>query len=95
MLTVTEKAKQQLKEILETHTDDPEVGLRMLREPSGQIELVLSKADNHDQVVEHEGAKVLLLEPDVISLVDNTVLDVQDSVDGPVFFFSQYGNNRN
>ena len=36
-----------------------------------------------DQVVEHEGAKVLLVSPQLETLVDETILDVQDTPDGP------------
>jgi Fe-S cluster assembly iron-binding protein IscA len=83
MLTVTESAKQLLKETLLAHTDDPESGLRLVLEPPGRLGLVLGRECYGDQVVEHEGTKVLLVSPELETLVDETILDVQDTPDGP------------
>jgi hypothetical protein len=44
---------------------------------------VLSKECYGDQVVEYEGAKVLLVAPELETLVDETILDAQDTPDGP------------
>lgn len=83
MLTVTENAKQLLKETLLAHTDDPESGLRLTLDPPGRLGLVLSTEGYGDQVVEHEGAKVLLVAPELAPVVDGITLDVQDTADGP------------
>jgi Fe-S cluster assembly iron-binding protein IscA len=83
MLAVTENAKQLLMETLLAHTDDPEIGLRLVLEPPGRLGLVLSKECYGDQVVEYEGAKVLLVAPELETLVDETILDAQDTPDGP------------
>ena len=62
MLTVTESAKQLLKETLSAHTDDLEMSLRLSLKEPGQLEIVLGREAEGDQVVEHRGAKVLMLE---------------------------------
>jgi Fe-S cluster assembly iron-binding protein IscA len=83
MLTVTESAKQLLKETLQAHTDDTEMGLRLVSGPPGQLGLVLGREGYGDQIVEHEGAKVLLVAPELAPVVDGITLDVQDTADGP------------
>jgi Fe-S cluster assembly iron-binding protein IscA len=94
MLTVSERAKQHLKTMLMEHTDDPEVGLRLSPGSSEQLGLALSREEPGDQVVMHEGAKVLLVAPEMNTLLDNATLDVQDSPDGPAFSFSLFESNR-
>ena len=83
MLTVTESAKQFLKETLAAHSDDLEKCQRLVLEPSGQLGLVLGIEGKDDQVVEHEGAKVLLISPEVAPAVEQLTLDVKDTADGP------------
>lgn len=92
MLTVTESAKQLLKETLQAHTDDPEIGLRLSpREPGepGQLGIVLDREAEGDQVVEHEGAKVLLVASELAPAVDGVTLDIQETTDGPKLAVSQ------
>jgi len=43
MLNVTESAKQMLKEALVANTSDPEAGLRLVANESGQFTLVLGQ----------------------------------------------------
>jgi len=89
MLTVTESAKQLLKETLQAHTDDPELGLRLSPGELGQLGLVLDSEAEGDQVVEHEGAKVLLVASELTLAVDGVTLDIQDTADGPKLAVSQ------
>jgi len=83
MLTVTEGAKKLLKETLLAHSDDPEAGLRLSMQPPGQFGVVLDSEAEGDQVVEHEGSKVLLVASELAPVVDGITLDVQDTADGP------------
>jgi Fe-S cluster assembly iron-binding protein IscA len=83
MITVTESAKQLLKETLTAHSDDPEIGLRLSLKPPGQLGIVLDREVEGDHVVEHEGAKVLLVASDLTLVVQGVTLDVQDTEDGP------------
>lgn len=82
MLTVTENAKQLLKETLQAHTDDAETGLRLVLEPPGRLGLVLGRRGVGDQIVEHEGAKVLLVAPELVTLLDEVTIDTQDTPEG-------------
>lgn len=83
MLAVTDSAKQELKKKLLAHTDDPEVSLRLELKPPGQFGLVLDRKAEGDQVVEHEGIKVLLVAAELAPAVEGITLDVQDTSDGP------------
>lgn len=83
MLTVTNGAKQLLLEALLANTDDPEVGLRLALGPGGQLALVLDKEAEGDQVVEHQGSKVLLVGAELAFIVDGVTIDVRDTEDGP------------
>jgi len=83
MLTVTESAKGLLKEILTAHSDDPEMGVRLLLNSPGQLGLVLGEEEPGDQVVEHQGSKVLLVSSDLAMALEEITLDVSDTDDGP------------
>jgi len=82
MLTVTESAKQLLKKTLRSHSDDPETGLRLSMDSGGQLGIKLDSESEDDQVVEHEGAKVLLVAPGLATALEGNTLDVQDTDDG-------------
>jgi Fe-S cluster assembly iron-binding protein IscA len=83
MLAVTDSAKQELKKKLLASTDDPEVSLRLELKPPGQLGLVLGKEAEGDQVIKHEGTKVLLVAAELASAVEGITLDVQDTSGGP------------
>jgi Fe-S cluster assembly iron-binding protein IscA len=83
MLTITESAKQLLKEILKTHSDDSNKGIRLVLESPGQLSLALGTEEKDDQVIEHEGAKVLLVSKELMPVVEGVTLDVEDTANGP------------
>ena len=89
MLTVTESAKELLKDMLAPHTDDPEMGLRLVLEPSGQGGLAVGREAEGDQVVEHDGFKVLLVGHELAPIVDRITIDVKDTEDGPKLVISK------
>ena len=82
MVEVTEGAKELLREVLLGETDDPETSLRLVRAESGQLTLLLGKEELGDQVVEHEGVKILLVESELVPALEGIILDVQDNADG-------------
>jgi len=83
MITVTDSAKEYLKNILLAHTGDPEISLRLVGQPGEQLSFVLGKEAEGDQVVEHSGIKVLLVERELVPLLEGLTIDVQDTPDGP------------
>ncbi len=82
MLTVTTTAKEKLKKTLQNNTEDPEVAIRIISSPSSpnQLKLALDKEKDGDQVVKNEdGKKILLIGPNLVSLIDEMVLDYQET----------------
>jgi len=60
MITVTERAKEQLKTMLIASQAGPDEGLRLLPSLGGRFVLAIGTELSGDQVVEYEGHKVLL-----------------------------------
>lgn len=81
-LTVTDGAKQRLKELLLANSDDPSSGLR-LAVASGQCGLLLDQEAPGDYVIELEGLKVLLVEPELAALLAGATLAIEDTPQGP------------
>lgn len=84
MVNVTERAKAKLKEILETEHEDQLLGLRLQTTPSGQFGVILDQERADDQVVEHEGAVVLLVGQEVAAKVGDTTIDCDEGGRGLV-----------
>jgi len=82
MLTVTEGAKQHLKEVLTAAgTGDPDIGIRLTVDASGKYGVALDREAPNDHVVEHEGSKVLLGH-DVADQLAELTLDTHDAPEG-------------
>jgi len=88
MITVTDKARETLKELLLSNGDDPEISLRLVAKPPGQFGLALDREAEGDQVVEQEGTKVLLIGHELAPILDGMTFDVKDTPDGRKFFIS-------
>jgi Fe-S cluster assembly iron-binding protein IscA len=82
MLTVTEGAKQHLKKVLLVSTNDPDLGIRLTVDASGEYGVVLDREAPDDHVVEHEGSKVLLVAHNVAERLVGLTLDIQDTPEG-------------
>lgn len=83
MVTVTDRAKHELKTVLSEHTQDDDQGLRLVVTPTGQLGLGLDVARDGDQVVECEGAKVLLVGEEISPALDGATVDVEETLTGP------------
>ena len=80
MLSVTEIAKEKLREHLQTRTTDPAIAVRLVTSPSesNRFALVFDKEKKGDQVVESKtGDKVMLIGPDLASELEGLVVDYQ------------------
>ena len=82
MLTVTEGAKQHLKKALLAGTDDPDLGIRLTVDVSGEYGVTLDREAPDDYVVEHEGSKVLLVGHEVAERLAELTLDTHDTPEG-------------
>ena len=82
MLTVTESAKELLKDMLAPHRDDPDFGVRLILKPQRQFGLVTGRKSPGDYVVEHEGLTVLIVGQELSDDVDGLTLDTEQTPDG-------------
>ena len=93
MLEVTEIARERLKVLLDANTEDPEDGIRLTLGEDQKLDIVISKEKPGDQVIEHEGAKVLLLEPIVAEALSNIIVDTEDSSSDSKFILREKTEN--
>lgn len=89
MVTVTESAKQQLGIMLLSVGASPELGLRLTATGPGQFGLAPDREKGGDQVVEHEGSKVLLVDEEVSEALEGVTIDCVETAQGPRLVFSQ------
>ena len=91
MLTVTALAAGKLKEAIQAQTTDPEVGIRLVPSSSrpNQLDMTLDKEKEGDQVVESEGAKILLLSSELARVLEGMVIDCQETPQGVHFSMSK------
>lgn len=78
MVNVTERAKGQLKKLLETRSDDPSVGLRLGTTASGQFSVFPDREHRDDEVVEYRGSVVLLVGQDIAQMIGETTIDCDE-----------------
>ncbi|MFW6126247.1 MAG: HesB/IscA family protein [Chloroflexota bacterium] len=85
MITVTERAKEHLKSTLAANVEEEteeEQGLRLGMTGPGQFGLGLDKEREGDEVVEHDGSKVLMVESELAGRLQGLTLDIQDTGEG-------------
>jgi len=85
VITVTERAKQELKTILIAAETEPDEGLRLQPTTDG-FALTLDAELSGDQVVEYEGYKILLIGIEYFRTFDGKTVDCGDTEEGPVLF---------
>jgi Fe-S cluster assembly iron-binding protein IscA len=85
MVNVSERAKERLLEQKQAaNLDDTAVGLRVAAGPTEQWMLVADHAREDDQVIEHRGSTVLLVDPVAQSVLDGVQVDCVETTDGDI-----------
>src|SRR5215468_1512497 len=83
MVTVTERAKERLLEQKQAaRIEEPEIGLRVSADSTGQWMLIADHARDDDQVVRHNGSTVLLIDPVAQSVLEGAQVDCVATADG-------------
>ena len=94
MITVTDKAKEELKRILETRTMSPGKFLRLAMPPvwkgEGDFGIVIDEQGDDDYVISHEGMNVLLMDAGLADGLTEAVLDFKESPGGMAFTLDVY-----
>jgi Fe-S cluster assembly iron-binding protein IscA len=82
MLNVTEQAKDELKKLLDAKVDWPGARLRLMDRGGGRLGLGIDIETPGDIILEHEGARLLLVEAGLASRLDGVTLDVDRGTSG-------------
>jgi Fe-S cluster assembly iron-binding protein IscA len=84
-LQVTDQATQQLKTLLESTDHEPEQVIRLGADELGNAGFSLDVPREGDQVIEHEGEQVMVVEPTVSESLEGITLDVNETPQGVAF----------
>ena len=82
MVSVTERAKQEMKILLSQKVDWPEARLRLMDRGQGIIGLGIDVESPGDQVLEYDGTRVLVCESVFASSLKGITVDVDDTPEG-------------
>jgi Fe-S cluster assembly iron-binding protein IscA len=83
-LTVTERASAALKELLEVHDHESAQVLRLISDGEGNHGLQLDEVREEDQIVEHGGETVMVIDPALSDDLTGNVLDLKETPSGGV-----------
>ena len=92
MIQVTERARETLKNRLEL-IERPDVMLRIGRTESG-LGVFPDLLKDDDQIIEHDGRAVLLIDQEVSERLADTTIDVEEHADGAHFVVRRYRTTR-
>jgi Fe-S cluster assembly iron-binding protein IscA len=90
MITLTERARKHLEALLAEHRD-PSTVLRLAVHAPGQFGLVTDRQREGDQVLEHQGRIVLLVDGHLAGLLQGAVVDCEQAAEGPRLVVSRPG----
>lgn len=83
MIGITQQAKQALLRLkLSTPIDDPEVSIRLASGEQGRLELFPDTCRAGDQVLEHQGSKLLLVDQNLFDALSGATIDCQPTGEG-------------
>jgi len=82
MVGVTKAGLAELKRILDEHTDNAQAGLRLTTDQSGTLGLTIDVEAAEDQVLEHEGSKLLIIEQNLAASLEGITIDVDETPEG-------------
>ncbi len=89
MIKVTERAKQELTKILSKKVDWPGARLRLMDRSEGKLGLGVDIEKPEDHIIEYEGIKVLIVEPELAKNLQGVTLDVDDTPKGAELVISE------
>jgi Fe-S cluster assembly iron-binding protein IscA len=84
MIQVTERARETFKNRLEGLMERPGVMLRIGGTESG-LGIFLDTLKDDDQIIEHDGRAVLLIDQEVSETLADTTIDVEEHTGGARF----------
>ncbi|MFC2071361.1 hypothetical protein ACFLUU_01400 [Chloroflexota bacterium] len=82
MVKVTERAKQELKRLLDQKVDWPGARLRLMDRGEGIFGFGIDVDLPGDKIVEYQGVKVLNVERNLATSIEGITIDVEDTPEG-------------
>ena len=82
MVSVTKAGLGELKKILDEHTDNTQAGLRLTTDQSGVLGLTIDVQSAEDEVLEHEGSQLLIIERNLSASLEGITIDVEETPEG-------------
>jgi hypothetical protein len=79
MVKVTDKAKEELKNMLLLHAKDTQACIMLACGSLGQFGLMLGKPKDGDEVIQHKGRGILIIGSEFKSVLDGAILNVEYS----------------
>jgi len=86
MISVTDRARQELKRILSDTVDMPQACLRVIDRGQGKLGLGIDIEKPGDELVEYDGLTVLVVEQGLNLRLNGVILDVDDTDKDPELF---------
>jgi Fe-S cluster assembly iron-binding protein IscA len=83
MVIVTDRAKEHLKDALLPQISQPGMTVRLAPTGPDRLGFVADQETEEDQVVEHDGATVLLIKGELADRLGDSVIDYTDTPAGP------------
>lgn len=94
MVTITDRAKEELKRVLLTRRLEPGKLLRLAIPPAwtgeGDFGIVIDTEKEDDYAVKFDGEKVLLIEAGLMGHLESAVVDFKESPEGARFTVDVY-----
>jgi len=84
MIQVTERARETFKSKLDHMIESPGLSLRIGRTDSG-LGVFPDTVKDDDQIIEHDGRPVLLIDQEISETLADTTIDVEEHADGAHF----------
>jgi len=82
MLNITEQAKRQLKNILDTHVKMPQARLRLCDRGGGELGLGIDIEEPEDNIIEYQGSRIMVVKRQLASRLDAITIDVDNTANG-------------
>jgi Fe-S cluster assembly iron-binding protein IscA len=81
-VTVTERAAEELRNVFTETVPTQDQTLRLVLEPGGGLVLGVDKTREDDEVVQVEGASVLVVATDLLDLLGDITIDCREAPEG-------------
>ena len=83
MINVTDRARQELKRILSDAVGMSQARLRLIDRGQGKLGFGIDIEEPNDELLEHDGSTVLIVEQGLAIRLKRVTLDVDDTDKGP------------